>query len=90
MTVTSYENDPRVVKVHDYHYVVTTDEDRYDVMADAPTQWFAAHALGSPRIRAANLRSLEDAEAWAQANPARGPFTSAEIALYELLGPARA
>jgi hypothetical protein len=93
MTVTSYDGDPRVEKVNDYFYVVD-DDDKYDVSADYSStdrgklEWSISHAIGSRAMRDANLRSREEAEGWAKADY-RGPFPSAEIALYELLGPPR-
>lgn len=90
MSGTSYDNDPRVEKIHEYFYVVTSD-DKYDVSADysrtdrSKIQWSISHAIGSRAMREANLRSREEAEGWAKADR-RGPFPSAEIALYELLG----
>jgi len=85
MTVTSYDNDPRVRKVSEYQFHVVTD-DEYDVSCwTSETEWSIAHSLGSRAMHEANLRNREEAEVWAQQD-SRGPFPSAEIALYELLG----
>lgn len=87
MTVTSYDNDPRVRKLDDYFYLVDSDSgDKYNVASEGPgTDWLITHAIGSRAMREADLRTQEEAEGWMKAT-SRGPFPSAEIALYELLG----
>lgn len=86
ITVTSYDNDPRVEKISEYQFHVVSD-DEYDVSCwTSITEWSIKHSLGSRAMREADLRSREDAEEWAKQDY-RGPFPSAEIALYELLGP---
>lgn len=83
---TSYDKDPRVRKISEYQFLVVTD-DEYDVACwTSATAWTVSHALGSRAMHAANLRTREEAEEWVKQD-SRGPFPSAEIALYELLGP---
>jgi hypothetical protein len=85
MTVTSYDDDPRVEKVNEYFFHVESD-DSYNVTADNPTEWYVGVALDNRRLHEAGLRTREAADGWCKANQ-RGPFPSAEIALYQLLGP---
>ncbi len=75
------ENHPFVQKVNDYFFVVEGSADKYDVLASDEHlgEWVAVPSHGSPSMRAANLRSREDAEAWL------ATVTSSHRSLHEAL-----
>lgn len=83
--VTSYEHDPRVHRVSEYFYAVSSD-DEYSVSAWIdPHRWHWSPSLDNRALHAAGIRSREEADGWLKA-ATRGPFPNAEAALRDLLG----
>lgn len=82
----AYANDHRVRWVNEYFCVVDVDGDTYDVHTSASlTDWYASPSIGSRSWYNAGLRNRDDVEAWAKRTK-RGPFGSADEALYSLIG----
>lgn len=84
--MSAYGNDPRVERVSEYHYAVDVAGDEHDVRARANiNDWWAGPSIGSRSMHAANLRTRDEAEAWASSHK-YGPFPTADEAIRHLIG----
>jgi hypothetical protein len=83
--MSAYDNDPRVDWVNEYFCVISTSEDRFDVAADQPQEFWISPSLSSPSMRAAGLKTRDEAEQWMQ-RVTRGPFPTADEAIRSLIG----
>jgi hypothetical protein len=87
--MSAYDSDPRVEQVDECQYTVDVGGDRWCVSVwTSATEWTATPYIGSKLMRAANLRSREEAEVWMRAVE-RGPFRSADEAIRALIGDPR-
>jgi hypothetical protein len=86
MTKNAYTNDPRVqVVVADAYYRVDSD-DVYDVSARNNGDWWVALSLDSRTMAGVDSRAEGDDILRASR---RGPFSTADEALYALIGDPR-
>ncbi|GAA0494320.1 hypothetical protein Ade02nite_20420 [Paractinoplanes deccanensis] len=84
--MSAYDNDLRVDRINEHHFVVTAPDDNYDVSAWMSEQhWLIDPARNSHARREANIRNREEAEAFT-ARTVRGPFRSADEAIHSLIG----
>lgn len=78
--------DIRVQWIDEHRVRVDNGGDRWMVSVWAnPGEWFSAPTLDSYSCRSANLRTREEADAWAVATR-RGPFGAADDAIRDLIG----
>ncbi len=85
--MSTYDNDPRVRRIADYHFVVHGD-DKHDLFARAEDRWFVVPALDSRAAELAYLPSREAYEAWLSQRRT-GPFPSRDAAIASLIGAPR-